>query len=148
MIRAIGPDFGFEAMKRGIKVYMSIEVGSIVEGKVVRIKPFGAIVLVGDNVQGLVHISHISDSFVQDISEHIDVGDVVNVKVLSVDESNNRLALSIKDVSKNSDAPVPAQKPVSSAPPDATQLFEDKFKEWLKSSNERQAGINKRNKRR
>jgi len=125
---------------------MSIEVGSIVEGKVVRIKPFGAIVLVGDNVQGLVHISHISDSFVQDISGHIDVGDVVNVKVLSIDATNNRLALSIKDAIKGSVST--AQKPVNNPPPDASQAFEDKFKEWLKSSNERQAGINKRNKRR
>ena len=125
---------------------MNIEIGSIVEGKVVRVKPFGAIVLVGDNVQGLVHISHISDSFVQDIGEHIGVGDIVNVKVLSIDTVNNRLALSIKDaVSKDLSAPAPSLAP---PPPDATQIFEDKFKEWLKSANERQAGINKRNKRR
>ena len=125
---------------------MNIEIGSIVEGKVVRIKPFGAIVLVGDNVQGLVHISHISDSFVQDIGDHINVGDIVNVKVLSIDTANNRLALSIKDaMSKDLSAPAPSPAP---PPPDATQIFEDKFKEWLKSANERQAGINKRNKRR
>ena len=126
---------------------MSIEVGSIVEGKVVRIKPFGAIVLVGDNIQGLVHISHISDSFVEDISEHIDVGDIVNVKVLSIDAANNRLALSIKDAVKDTAPPAPKQ-PVDTPAPDANQVFEDKFKEWLKSSNERHAGINKRNKRR
>jgi len=134
-------------MKRGIESFMSIEVGSIVEGKVVRIKPFGAIVLVGDNMQGLVHISHISDSFIQDINGHIDVGDIVNVKVLSIDASNNRLALSIKDAAKETAPPV-QKPPVNNAPPDAGQIFEDKFKEWLKSSNERQAGINKRNKRR
>ena len=40
-----------------------LEVGSIVEGKVVRIKPFGAIVSLG-NTQGLVHISQIANSFV------------------------------------------------------------------------------------
>jgi len=129
---------------------MSIEIGSVVEGKVVRIKPFGAIMLVGDNVQGLVHISHISDSFVQDINDHIGVGDIVNVKVLSIDTANNRLALSIKDaVSKDLSAPMPTQtNNTPPPPPDATQIFEDKFKEWLKSANERQAGINKRNKRR
>ena len=126
---------------------MSIEIGSIVEGKVVRIKPFGAIVLVGDNIQGLVHISHISDSFVEDISGHIDVGDIVNVKILSIDTANNRLALSIKDAVKDTAPPVP-KPPVDAPAPDANQVFEDKFKEWLKSSNERHAGINKRNKRR
>ena len=127
---------------------MNIEIGSIVEGKVVRVKPFGAILLVGDNVQGLVHISHISDSFVQDINDHIGVGDIVNVKVLSIDTANNRLALSIKDaVDKDLSAPTPSRESAP-PPPDATQIFEDKFKEWLKSANERQAGINKRNKRR
>jgi len=126
---------------------MSVEVGSIVEGKIVRIKPFGAIVLIGENVQGLVHISHISGTFVQDINDHVAVGDVVMVKVLSIDTANNRLALSIKEAGANTSAPAP--KPTYEAPPvDASQAFEDKFKEWLKASNERQAGINKRNKRR
>ena len=44
------------------------EVGSIVEGKVVRIKPFGAIVSLGEQVQGLVHISQVANTFVQDLS--------------------------------------------------------------------------------
>ena len=61
-----------------------LEVGSIVEGKVVRVKPFGAIVSLG-NTQGLVHISQVANSFVQDINDHVKVGDMVKVKVLSVD---------------------------------------------------------------
>ena len=131
---------------------MSIEVGSIVEGKVVRIKPFGAIVLVDNNVQGLVHISHISDSFVQDINNHISVGDVVDVKVLSIDAQNNKVSLSIKEaMQKDGQATISVSAPIQpevSMPQDPGQIFEDKFKEWLKTSNERQAGINKRNKRR
>ena len=127
---------------------MSIEVGSIVEGKIVRIKPFGAIVLIGENTQGLVHISHISGSFVQDINDHIAVGDVVSVKVLSIDPANNRLALSIKEAGGGSFAPPAPPKHVADTSSDSGQTFEDKFKEWLKVSNERQAGINKRNKRR
>ena len=62
-----------------------LEVGSIVEGKVVRVKPFGAIVSLG-NTQGLVHISQVANSFVQDINDHVKVGDMVKVKVLSIDE--------------------------------------------------------------
>ena len=133
---------------------MSIEVGSIVEGKVVRIKPFGAIVLVDNNVQGLVHISHISDSFVQDINNHIAIGDVVDVKILSIDAQNNKVSLSIKEAMQQSGQPgrptgAPVQQVIQEAmPQDPGQIFEDKFKEWLKTSNERQAGINKRNKRR
>ena len=64
-----------------------LEVGSIVEGKVVRVKPFGAIVSLG-NTQGLVHISQVANSFVQDINDHVKVGDMVKVKVLSIDEGS------------------------------------------------------------
>ena len=69
-----------------------LEVGSIVEGKVVRVKPFGAIVSLG-NTQGLVHISQVANSFVQDINDHVKVGDMVKVKVLSIDE----IIASLKD---------------------------------------------------
>ena len=119
------------------------EVGSIVDGTVIRIKPFGAIVSLPDKLQGLVHISHISTSFVQDIEEHLSIGDEVKVKVISKDPETGKISLSIKE------ATPPARseyRPRQSAATDSS--FEDKFKEWLKSSNERQAGLNKRNKRR
>ena len=73
------------------------EVGSIVEGKVVRIKPFGAIVSLGEQVQGLVHISQVANTFVQDINDHVKVGDIVKVKVLSIDPETNKIALSMKE---------------------------------------------------
>lgn len=74
-----------------------IEAGSIVEGKVVRIKPFGAIVQLENGGQGLVHISQIANGFVQDINDHVAIGDTVKVKVMSVDEENRKIALSIRD---------------------------------------------------
>ena len=45
-----------------------LEVGSIVEGTIVRVKPFGAIVSLNENSQGLVHISQIANSFLPDIN--------------------------------------------------------------------------------
>lgn len=142
---------------------MSIEINSIVEGKVVKIKPFGAIVLIDNKLQGLVHISHISSSYVKDINDHITVGDTVKVKVLSIDNETGKVALSIKEASpqapKQSDRERPHKfdkpnnnfRPHNTAPKepmDANALFEERFKEWVKTSNERQAGLNKRNKRR
>ena len=53
-----------------------ITVGSIVEGKVVRIKDFGAIVALGDGKQGLVHISEVANSYVKDINEHLKVNEI------------------------------------------------------------------------
>ncbi|MGL4790545.1 MAG: S1 RNA-binding domain-containing protein, partial [Anaerotignaceae bacterium] len=50
-------------------------VGNIVEGKVIKITPFGAIVAIDGGGQGLVHISQIANSFVQDINEHLKVDD-------------------------------------------------------------------------
>ena len=71
------------------------EVGSIVEGKVVRIKPFGAIVSLGEQVQGLVHISQICEKRIKKPSEVLTVGDKVKVKVTAV--KDGKLSLSIKE---------------------------------------------------
>lgn len=132
-----------------------IEVGNILEGKVVKIKPFGAIVLLNGNVQGLVHISQISNSFVENINTHLSVGDIVKVKVLSVDKQANKISLSIKDANPASQNTKKAQQNEPGAEnksqphqKSSAQPLEDKIKDWLKQSNERQAGINKRNNRR
>ena len=148
-----------------------LEIGAIVEGKVVRIKPFGAIVSIDGKTQGLVHISQISNSFVQDINEHIAVGDTVNVKVLSVDEETGKISLSIKETLPPPQKPSKSQQNFknrehknnyenrgSNNPSNeyfqpqpavtASSDFEDKMKEWLKQANEKQAGLNKRANRR
>ena len=69
------------------------EVGSIVEGKVLKLKPFGAIVELDSSTQGLVHISQVANGFVQDINEHLKEGDVVKVKVINIDSENNKISL-------------------------------------------------------
>ena len=142
-----------------------IETGSIVEGKVVRIKPFGAIVQLENGSQGLVHISQIANGFVNDINEHVAVGDTVKVKVISVDEESKKIALSIREAlpkapktqhqqgfkpkeHKNNYEPRGAKQHSGDQTSEPVNDFEEKMKEWLKQSNERQAGINKRNNRR
>lgn len=75
---------------------MSIQVGAVVEGKVTGIKSFGAFVEVAEGKTGLVHISQVSHTFVNDINDVLKVGDVVQVKVLSVEE-NGKISLSIKE---------------------------------------------------
>lgn len=68
--------------------------GDEVEGRVSRLVPYGAFVDLGEKGSGLVHISEVADAFVPDLSEHLAEGDVVQVRVLSVD--NGRIGLSIK----------------------------------------------------
>lgn len=74
-----------------------IEVGAILEGKVTGITKFGAFVSLPGGKSGLVHISEIAYSYVNDVNDHLSEGQEVKVKVISVDE-NNRINLSIKRV--------------------------------------------------
>ena len=137
-----------------------LEVGSIVEGKVVRVKPFGAIVSLG-NTQGLVHISQVANSFVQDINDHVKVGDMVKVKVLSIDEESHKIALSIREALPKEERRPKSNKPFNKQPRrqseasaqeyfrpqssvNASSDFEDKMKEWMKQANDRQTSLNKR----
>lgn len=138
-----------------------LEVGSIVEGKVIRVKPFGAIVSIG-NVQGLVHISQVANSFVQDINDYVKVGDEVKVKVLSIDEESRKIALSIREAlpkeerRPRGDKPFKSRRPAEQTSNPAQEYFqphgsanpssdfEEKMKEWMKQSNERQTSLNKR----
>ena len=70
-------------------------MGSILEGKVTGITKFGAFVSLPDNKSGLVHISEIAYSYVNDVHEHLQEGQQVKVKVIGIDD-NNRINLSIK----------------------------------------------------
>jgi S1 RNA binding domain protein len=74
---------------------MELEVGSILEGKVTGITKFGAFVSLPDNKSGLVHISEIAYSYVNDVHDHLQEGQQVKVKVIGIDDSK-RINLSIK----------------------------------------------------
>ncbi|NMA67000.1 MAG: S1 RNA-binding domain-containing protein, partial [Clostridiaceae bacterium] len=71
--------------------------GNIVEAKVVRLAPFGAFVQLEPGVEGLVHISHLAEHHVVEPGEIVAEGDVVKVKVLSVDPVEKRIRLSIRE---------------------------------------------------
>lgn len=75
-------------------------VGSIVKAKVVRLAPFGAFVQLEPGVEGLVHISHLADRHVVKPDEVVSEGEEVNVKVLSVDQAEKRIRLSIREVAR------------------------------------------------
>ena len=73
-----------------------IEVGSVVEGKVESIQPYGAFVDLGNNVTGLVHISQISMNHIKSPKEALEVGQIVKAKVIKND--GGKISLSIKDL--------------------------------------------------
>ena len=75
--------------------------GSVLEGKVQRLVPFGAFIEVFPGVEGLVHISQISHKHIGTPNEELSVGQTVQVKVLEVNTEDKRLSLSIKDLLEN-----------------------------------------------
>lgn len=79
---------------------MELSVGQIVEGKITGITNFGVFVDLGENKSGLVHISEVARSYVNDINEFVKVGDVVKMKVLSISE-DGKISLSIKRALEN-----------------------------------------------
>ena len=72
-------------------------VGEIVEGKVVRIVPFGAFVELEPGLDGLVHISQVSPQRIGKVEEVLAIGDVILVKVLDVNVDTKRISLSVRE---------------------------------------------------
>jgi len=79
-----------------VKDVADLKEGMTLEGTVTNVTNFGAFVDVGVRQDGLVHLSQISNRFIRDPREAVRVGDVVSVKVLSVDSEAKRIALSMK----------------------------------------------------
>ena len=138
----------------------TIQVGAVMEGKVTSITKFGAFVELENRRSGLVHISEIANTFVNDVRDFLQEGQTVKVVVLSTD--NGKINLSIKKAqprpASGTDRPRPAAgndrpRPASgrtyaraqgeTLPPSGDQAFEDKLKRFLSSSEGKMADLNR-----
>ena len=81
---------------------MKIKEGSIVRGKVTGIQPYGAFVQLSDECQGLIHISELSDGYVKDIRDFVNIGQYIDVKILKFDSDNRQARLTLKGISNYS----------------------------------------------
>lgn len=97
-VAATDGDKARHAIRRIEEITAEIEVGRIYNGKVTRIVDFGAFVAIGGGKEGLVHISQIADKRVEKVSDYLQMGQEVPVKVLEVDRQG-RVRLSIKEAS-------------------------------------------------
>ena len=124
---------------------MEFGVGSILEGKVTGITKFGAFVSLPEGKSGLVHISEIAYSYVNDVKDHLKEGQEVKVKVIGIDE-NGRINLSIKKAMDPPPRPAGQGRPGGRpgghsgggfrgkpAPAEPT-TFEDRLKQFMASS--------------
>ncbi|WP_243387660.1 S1 domain-containing post-transcriptional regulator GSP13 [Bacillus kexueae] len=119
----------------------TFEIGSVLTGKVTGIQPYGAFVALNEETQGLVHISEITHGYVKDIQEHLEVGQEVNVKVLSVDEENGKISLSIRQTepapketrTKKRSANVKPRLETASSQ-EGFNTLKEKLQEWIEQS--------------
>lgn len=81
------------------------EVGDVVKGKVVNLLDFGAFVEVAEGVEGLVHVSEISWEHVEKPSDELNVGDEIEVKIISIDKDEEKIGLSIKALTEQPERP-------------------------------------------
>ncbi len=147
---------------------MQPDVGKIYEGKVTGITKFGAFVEIEPGTTGMVHISEVANTFVNEIKDHITEGQQVKVKVLSVSE-DGKISLSIKKAlpappkkdfksgnrpegrpGRPGGRPGAADRNVPKEPQTPESAFEDMLNKFKASSDERMGDIKKNidNKRR
>lgn len=136
---------------------MTIEIGSTVEGTVVKLAEYGAIVRLAGGKMGLVHISEVADAYVRDLQDHFKEDDRICVKVLKMN-SKGRYELSVKQA--DADAIERVERPMTPARVPQMQdrsyrperqvveripvTFEDRLSQFMKDSQERQLDL-KRN---
>ncbi len=79
-------------------IMSNFKVGEIVKGQVTGVTKYGVFVSLEDDYSGLVHISEVSNKYIKDLKERFMIGDIINVKILEIDESKSHVKLSIKDM--------------------------------------------------
>jgi S1 RNA binding domain protein len=144
---------------------MELEIGAIYEGKVTGITKFGAFVQLPGGKSGMVHISEIANSYVDDISKFLKDGQQVQVKLIGIDQAN-RINLSIKKAlpqeerPQQQDRPQRAQRPYRPAagkaqtpaapavPLTPEEEFENKLKAFMQSSESRMSDVRSQKDRR
>ncbi len=82
------------------KAISKYKIGDIVDGVVQKVVPYGAFVRIGEGLNGLIHISELSEKLVKDPGDIVKVGQKVKVKILSISSTERHLGLSLKETSE------------------------------------------------
>ena len=127
--------------KKGLSQSMAVEVGSIVEGKITGVKKFGAFVALPGGQTGMVHISEVSNQYIQELSDVLSEGQVVKVKVMSI-SPEGKIALSIKRTEPRPPRPARADtgrtwQPRTPSQPQGEMSFEDMMSQFNSRSEEK-----------
>ncbi|MBY4675597.1 Tex family protein [Marinobacterium arenosum] len=117
------PEFRAAQFADGVETLADLAPGMALEGVVTNVTNFGAFVDIGVHQDGLVHISQLADRFVSDPRELVKAGDIVQVRVLEVDQNRRRISLTMKKAAsdgerppadrRSQDRPKPGRKPAA-----------------------------------
>ena len=121
---------------------MDMVIGEVLAGKVTGITKFGAFVTVAPGKSGLVHISEIASTYVNDVREHLTEGQDVTVKIIGVDQTG-RLNLSIKAATEAAKEPVHQRSPQKQHEDAREPSFEDKLKRFMHDSDSKISDLKK-----
>lgn len=120
------------SFKDEVREISDLAPGMVLEGQVTNVTKFGAFVDIGVHQDGLVHISELSNRYIQDPSEAVKVGQIVKVQVLNADAKLKRIALSMKALMgpppARNQAKRPAPPPPAPSLTDKLAALENKFK--------------------
>jgi len=111
------------------KIGEKYKVGQIVDGKVLKINPFGLFVELDPEIHGLAHISELSDKPIQNPSETAKIGDTLKFKIISIEPIDHRLGLSLRAAKEKSHPAAEPEKEAPSAPVEAEPESEKEKKE-------------------
>ena len=73
------------------------KIGDVIKGKVTGIEDYGFFLLMDDGYTGLIHISEMSEKFVKNIFDYVQLGEYINAVIIDIDDINKKLKLSIKN---------------------------------------------------
>lgn len=121
---------------------MPVSVGKVVEGTVSGITNFGAFIQLPEGKTGLVHISEISDDYVEKVNDYLKKDQKVKVKILSINK-DGKISLSIRQAKPKSNMPIEIDWDKTDSK-QKNMSFEDKLAMFLKESNERQDQLKSR----
>jgi protein Tex len=134
------PEFKSLEYKSGVEKITDLEPGMRLNGVVTNVANFGAFVDIGVHQDGLVHISHLADTFIKDPRDAVKTGDFVTVRVLEIDVARQRISLSMKSTI-DPEQPKPAQertpqKPAANKPKQQSPIQNSMANAFAKASNE------------
>lgn len=109
------------------------KVGQVVQGTITGIKPYGAFVKVDDDTFGLIHISEISNYYVNDVHRYFRKGEKAVVKIIDIDK-NGQLRLSLKAIQSNRKYAIPTKRNINELTTIGFKSLQEQLPIWIEKT--------------